>query len=526
MSGPGGSTGKGGGDGLLREAHALQQRGDAPGAVAKYKSFLSKHADHPQAGRVRAVCAQALHQMNRMPEALDVIGGARERDLDDPDVCYVLAQVNYFSGNMDTALSAARRAAELGSDRGPFVGFLITVLQYKGEFDEAARVLDAAWARGMDAPELDSSLAMLAMRLGREEEAIDRITRRLKGGIADPNLRTELGFYLADLLDRTGDYRGAWDAVTKANAFSDRMRMRAMQQRGLRAPSAADFVHSYMRRARATVETLDEPTLSALAPGEEGPEPREDLIFVCGMPRSGTTLVEQILSAHPEAESSGEPAIVAETARSVGFEPKGMARVIESSDPSDWSDAGRAIREAERALAGGARVVVDKQPENDIHAGFLAACAPGASVLLMRRDPRDVAISCYFRNFVMSHEWSTSMWTIMGMQRARLLVHEHWLKLIGEHAPWLNLTLVEYERLVGDPEDEARRLVSHCGLDWDDACLRFAERDRLVTTLLPHQAKQGVYTDSVSRWERYAEFIDDRTHKEMAFQVERFGFAG
>jgi tetratricopeptide (TPR) repeat protein len=517
-------AGADGGNDLLRRAQAHERRGDVVGAIESYKSFLAQHPDHPRAARARAVCAQTMLLSNRLVAALELVNEAPAQEMDDPDLCYVAAQVNAYSGRMDEALDAARRAVSIEPDKAPFIAILVTALLYKGERDEALSVLDGAWARGIDAPELENALAGVAAKVGRVDEAIDRIKRRLKREIRDPKIRVEMGFHLAELLEKRGDYREAWEALGKANAFAERMSMRAQEGTGRRAIPAIGYVKPYVERVRATISVFDGDRLASLAPGEDGPTERPEMIFVCGMPRSGTTLHEQILSAHPDAESAGESNAVFHAKRDLKFGPRRMAAVLDGTERARWSEVGGGILGELRSLAGGSRVVVDKQPGNDEFIGLLAACAPGASVVITRRDPRDVAISCYFRNFVIGHQWATDLRAILGFQRAKLLLHEHWAKVIPEQAPWLRLMTSDYAELVRDPETRARALVAHCGLSWDDACLSFSERDRLVPTLMPGQAKEGIYSGSVARWERYAEFMDEKTLGMFDFLVERFGF--
>ncbi len=193
------------------------------------------------------------------------------------------------------------------------------------------------------------------------------------------------------------------------------------------------------------------------------------------------------------------------------------------------SREGRALRETMRTLArvgdGREAVIVDKTPFNDRRIGVLAAIGPGAKVVLTRRDPRDIALSCFFRNFAGGMEWSADMGWITEMISQRMELHEHLLEVIPQHAPWLSITEARYEDLVCNPEDEARRLVDFMGLEWDPACLRFSDRKRMLPTLDPMQTGQGVYTGSLARWKRFEPVVGgalDGLH-ELA---ERLGYPG
>lgn len=523
-----GKQGKGvGSDRLLRDARALEGKGDIAGAIKKYLSFIAKHPDDPKARRARAVCATRMMGANMLTQARALVEDAPDHELDDPDVCQVVAQVYAYNGMLDEALGAARRAAARDPDRADVVATLVTVLVYKGDHGGAVGALDDAWARGLDSERLDNALAGIAPRVGRIDEAIDRLSARLKGGlgggVGDARMRAELGFHLADLYGTRGDDREAWDAATAANRDAERVRL---QSAGPGGPSLERLLDVFTARLRATIETIDGAALSGLKPDEKGPEDRGGLVFVCGMPRSGTTLVEQIVSAHPDAGSAGESNAVEHARRDLWFVPEHMGQILERTPGKKWSKVGAGIEREIRSRGGDGSVMVDKQPGNDEHIGLLAACAPGARVIITRRDPRDVAVSCYFRNFTMGHEWAADMGAILAVQRAKLEMHEHWLRVIPEHAPWLDVSSVDYASLVSDPEVQSRALIERCGLVWDDACLRFSERERLVPTLMPHQAGRGVYTSSVARWERYVGFMDPAHARELEDQVGRFGFGG
>jgi hypothetical protein len=476
---------------LLRDADARIRAGDHAGAITLYKKFISQHRAHPKASAARTRAAQLSIMLGEHDAAAELIERAGAPARSDPLMMYTLAQAHIGARRLGPAREALEHALAIDPDHAAAIARMAVVLQHQRRWEEALALIESADARGLGSWDLDHAFAELAPRAGRVPQAIDRVRARLTETNLRPEARIELEFVQAQLLEKQGEHAAAWEAVTRANALR-------------RRPFDADAYEAAIGKVKAA---WSPGTLAALAPDADKPEPRPELVFVVGLPRSGTTLVEQILAAHPDAEGSGEPAFIDLIAPGVGLSPDADPASIARVRPDRRARAGRDLLARERKAAGGADgVVIDKQPENDRQLGFLAAAAPGAKVILMRRDPRDVAVSCLFRHFTGGHAWAADPDALARVIAARLDLHAHWLKVMPEHAPWLHLTVADYERVVAEPEAEARRLVGFAGLAWDDACLKFADRPRMVPTLEPMQAGQGVYTGSVARWKRYEPF--------------------
>jgi hypothetical protein len=220
-------------------------------------------------------------------------------------------------------------------------------------------------------------------------------------------------------------------------------------------------------------------------------------VFIVGLPRSGTTLVEQILAGHSKVFSAGEilwaHESLAELCGDHGNsldELRGLTR----------DTAGRvATRHLERlqALQPAALRVADKMPENYMFLGILAAIFPRAKFIHCRRDLRDVAASCWMTHFEQVR-WANDEQHIASRFQQYLRVMEHWRKVLP--VPLLD---VDYEETVADLETVARRLISWCGLDWESACLDFQRVERPVRTASAVQVRQPIFTTSVGRWKNY-----------------------
>lgn len=507
----------------LAEAKQLEQSNDVPGAIKLYKSFLSKHRTHPNALNVRVRTAQLCVMQGNHDDAIKVIqtsGVAGQKNL---MMMYTLAQACAYAGRLHDAHEALELTLKIDPDYPSAIARLATIMQYEGQTDEAIKTIDDAYARGIDAWDIDHTLGELAPKTGRVDEAADKIKKRLEDTSIQGSARIELGFMLSTLLERQKDYTGAWEAAQAANEYKTDGGMGGYTIKGTKRPKVNTGIGSYNKRIEHTMDLFSVETLKTLEPTEKGPESREHMLMISGMPRSGTTLLEQILSAHPLAESAGEAPYLIMASNNLKMNSSPTQQHLDRLSVSKKSKAAADVMKQLHALSESSEYVVDKHPGNDEHIGLLAAIAPGSKMILTRRDPRDVALSCFFRNFALGHGWTNKFESIVDMIEVRLLMHEHWLKVIPEGAPWLGLRVGDYEGIVNDPETQTREIVEFAGLPWDDACLKFSERKRIVPTLQPHQAAQGVYKGSVAKWAPYAECMGESLDRLNAI-CERHGY--
>jgi hypothetical protein len=222
---------------------------------------------------------------------------------------------------------------------------------------------------------------------------------------------------------------------------------------------------------------------------------QQRLVFVVGMPRSGTTLVEQILDAHPDVAGCGELSYLSDLATRLPLSPEPGRETLER-------EALAYLDVAARSAASSARVWVDKAPLNAFHLGWVARLFPDASVVWCRRDARDVALSIFSENFSKTARFATDLSAIACYIEAQHQVMRHWQATLD-----LPILEVAYESLVSDIAAGSRRLIQFCGLEWDDRVSSFHSTGRIVQTPSRWQVRRPAYTDSIGRWRRYERWL-------------------
>ncbi|REJ94608.1 MAG: tetratricopeptide repeat protein [Planctomycetota bacterium] len=431
--------------------------------------------------RLQAALAHARHALRLQPEL--AIAHVAE------------ANVLQARSEVDEAVSALQRAITIDEHSAAAhcqLGFLYIDKQ---NVDEAIRCLETAarlsprdvlpyhylgelHKRGKYhfAPEMTAHLAALST----------------DGGLAGPDASL-LDFTLAAVEEQQGHYDAAFTAYQRGNE-------RLYEQ--LETGGQAFNAERLRRRVDATISVFDQDFFAQR--GEFGSD-SETPIFVIGMPRSGTTLVEQIIASHPEANAAGElgtmQACVAEMRRATGAShpfPDGMT----AANSQLMRQLGQRYLAELTRVGGTATRIVDKMWANFLILGFIAILFPKTRIVHCRRDALDVGLSCYLSNFS-TIAWACRLEDIGRFYREYERLMRHWTDVLP-----MEIHDVQYEDLVAQPAEVSRELIAACGLAWDDRCLEFYKLDRPVQTASRLQVREPIYRSSVDRWKRYAKHLD------------------
>ena len=231
-------------------------------------------------------------------------------------------------------------------------------------------------------------------------------------------------------------------------------------------------------------------------------DPTQVPIFVLGLPRSGTTLVEQILASHPAIYGAGEVKHFARALDALQARDgirAGDPEMIRYLSGHQLSRLGRDYADALATHAPSATRIVDKMPANMLHVGLIRLALPNARIIHVSRHPVDTCFSLFSTLFVEGQLYAYDLEELGRYHRAHQALRQHWREVL---APGSMLE-VRYEDVVDDLEGQARRLIAHCGLAWNDACLSFQTAPRLVQTASASQVRQPIYRSSVGRWRSY-----------------------
>lgn len=427
--------------------------------------------------------AQACLRTGHLQRAVDALFRALAIDPQSVAVHVNLAQALFRRERHEAAEHHARRAIELSPQAGEAWLHLGATLAASGRMEEAAQTfLKAATLPGM-ALAAFSRLAHLRKTTPDSPEWQGLLMLADKADQLPDEPRITLEFALGKARDDLGDHDAAFAHYAEGNRLT---RAQYPYDR------AAHTARAERMRALITPALLTrhaDAGLRGLAP-----------IFVCGLPRSGTTLMEQMLSRHPDVQAGGElPAVF----RAFQANPP-LRAVLEERSPDDSltdDDLTRLGEDYQAYLHGEglrSRHVTDKMPSNHLYAGLLALALPEAKFLIMRRHPLDGLVSNYLQNFGQNQPVSTDLEDLAESWRQFDLNAKHWAAVLPDR-----VQEVSYEALVADPEGQARDVLNFVGLDWHADVLDHTASSRQVNTASVAQVRTPIYGTSVARWQRY-----------------------
>jgi tetratricopeptide (TPR) repeat protein len=425
-----------------------------------------------------------LAELERYDEALTCTDRAIRLKPNDVTFHCARASVLARRKDLETAVAEYRHAIALAPGNiEAWIG-LGWALRLLGRFDEADTCL--ARVRELDPDNLEGvrHLSTTGRSTGDAAE-IERLTLVLGRSDLSPRDRIIAGFALGKLLDNADRYDEAFSRYDAAN--------KACQEMNAAAGNRFDIA-AFRRRVDLLID-YHTPEYFAERPGIN----RSELpVFVVGMPRSGTSLVEQILATHSQVFGAGELHDIGRIADAV----TGNTGTEVAAREGDWVAAARLAElqlERLRRFGRGAQRVVDKMPDNVLQLGLIAVLFPNARVILCTRDAHDLSLSCYFQQFgdgLQSFSYELADCGRRCLEVERLIAH--WQQVLP-----LRVHEVRYEHLIADLEGETRRLIDFLGLAWEPGCLEFYRTERAVTTMSHWQVRQPLYSRSVGRWRHY-----------------------
>lgn len=489
----------------LRQAQAARAAGRFKEAAEAYSALLALRPDLPDTWFNLALMLRGADRPN---EALEAYQEALERRVSGPEEVYLNRAV-IFSDDLARPVEARaelEKALDIRPDYLPALLNLGNLHEDQGERAEAM----AVYGRALEVARPEQCALPLA-RLANTTQFTspdDPLIIRLRDMKVRPQIsagdRAELGFALGRALDEVADYEGAFSAYTDANAASraamgavyDRQGHDAFVEALIAAfPLPSGIEPPPSRTGHALSPT--QPTHPSVSSGSNLSPP----VFILGMFRSGSTLVERILGAHSAVVAGGELVHLPKLVAGIETYPVGAATAS-----SEALEAWRlAYREGVSTARGQGGLITDKRPDNFLHVGLIKALFPEALIIHTVRDARDVCLSNWFLHLDASMAWALDLEDAAHWLKAHDRLMAHWKALYPD------ILTVSYDDLVGDLEGQARRLLEYCRLDWEPQVLDFHSAGGSVRTASVWQIREPIYRRSSGRWRNYENLIERLT---------------
>lgn len=503
----------------FRQALEALQKGQASRAESLLRALIDAH---PEAPGPREVLGLALLRQNQAEAAVAAFEGAVALGLDSAGIQNNLALALSACGRNAEAVKAARRAAGLEPARAELQVNLGNRLKTAGLVDEAI----VAYRRALELkPTLVSvrvSLGSAHAALGHKEAALNcyrealtkdpnnasafyhlalarkaemvslepalvqRFQERLSEGALSSGERILVEAALGTIAEGQEDYDRAFNHYRNFNAA--RREQRVAQGERYDRDAHSRFVDSLI------AAFPERPVEREGEFASERPRP----IFIVGLPRSGTTLVEQILARHESVSAGGELLDLPLLTDAIEDYPQSVAGL----SPERLASLAGRYREALRRIESEAAYVTDKLPNNFLHLGFIARLFPDATVIHCRRDPLDTCLSCFTQNFTRDQAFADDLGDLGAYYQDYRRLMTHWQAAVP-----LALVEVHYETLIADPEEQVRHLLDAIQLPWDPACLQFQEAGNPVLTASQWQVRQALNDRSIGRWRRFEAYL-------------------
>ncbi|MGB5259878.1 MAG: sulfotransferase [Gammaproteobacteria bacterium] len=481
---------------------------DRPGYKPAYLAMARLHAQHGALDKAAEYLNQAKLQF---PDSVDILEALAEVYREHAifgmaDECYgEILQLD--PGNVDARFNHAMLVADtgryeeafaelqkLGNDAPEDTRFPVAeagLREKLGDYEAAQDLILPLIKPEKISAATATIYARLCHRFGDCDNAVNVLERMLPDAALGAKERRSLLFSLGDVHDRLGDYDSAFASYREANSLK------------VYHYDHGRFVQFINRLIQAGNDGLLESD-TAFSSHDASLVP----VFIVGMPRSGTSLVEQILASHPQVYGSGErPEILNIVSNLPSLVGDGITPYPECLAMLPAESFGQMAGQYLNSLGASVqdeKFVTDKLPENYHHLVLIRALFPDSRIIHCVRDPLDTCLSCYFQEFTGYHDYAYDLEDLGRHYR-------EYQRLMRHYRDELKIPMLEvkYEELVNETDRVTRGMLDFCGLDWDERCLRYYETERVVRTASYNQVREPVYTRSVGRWKHYAKYLDD-----------------
>ena len=438
----------------------------------------AKQVDSNNLGLKLAIANLYLKKENNN-EAIIAYNDVLEAQPQNTDAIVNLAQIYEHTGENEKALCYYRKVLELIPGYEHSLAGIASILEKQGKYEEALSIIE---------PTLEHSLNIKVHTIGgrlhsrlKDYKTAETILTNARDMVATDQNRQELLFELGDVLDKQARYDEAFAVYSKANQINHLLFDRNDSQ-------------TYFDNIKSIYCFDKQKNLANSGNHTEQP------IFIIGMPRSGTSLVEQILSSHSQIYGAGELEDIDNILYELDKENTGTAYPlwVDELNSEQLTKKADAYLDRINQLSGNTRYISNKMPHNFLHLGFIHQLFPKAKVIHCKRELKDTAISIYFHQFNSNHPYASDLDDLLFYYQEYEKLMKHW-----EQTTSLNMVTVDYEEIISEPELQSKRLIDFIGLEWEENCLNFYKSTRQVNTPSYHQVRQPIYKSSVNRYQNY-----------------------
>ena len=456
---------------------ALSALGQPDDAVAHFRKAIEIEPDFAEA---HSNLATALKKLGRLDEAVVHFHKAIDIKPDFAEAHSNLGTALSELGRQDDAVAHFRKAIEIEPDHAKAHSNLGTTLSELGRLDEGVAHFRKAIEINPDFAEAHRHLTF-----SKTHSKYDDDIRVMEEIFAQPDIpdeqRMHLAFGLGKSFEDLQQYEKAFEFFAEGNAIKRRTFSFEIKKWRMHFKKQKEIFDDSLFRRHQGVGCTDETP-----------------IFVLGMPRSGTTLIEQILASHPDVHAAGELDVLSKTINS-SFDAKSYPEKVRRVDGDLFERLANEYIHQVREKSKNTRFITDKMPHNFLHIGMIKLMLPNAKIILCRRSPEDTCLSIFKTYFAsVDHTYAYDQIELGKYYSLYRELMEHWHSVLPGF-----IHEIQYEDVVSDQEAQTRALLAHCGLEWNDTCLKFYKTDRPVKTASAAQVRQPIYKDSVQSWMRY-----------------------
>ncbi len=458
---------------------ALYELGKYEGSLARLTKALRANAADPALLYNTGRC---LLKLGKLMEARNSFDSALKISPDDSKTLIARAETARAMNDSASALLSIEQALTLDSKNSFARGFKASLLLDLGQRAEAAKIF-----RDLAENQQEIGEALIGLSQCKTFTSVDGDAEMILAGRTLPGIEPAalslIQFAASKCFDDLGMHDDAFLAATAARKLMPPSKHRDVNLEAVRQAFSREFLQAFP------------------SAGNNSELP----VFIVGMPRSGTSLIEQIIASHPNADGAGELEYLIRIGKSLGAledDPALIAKKMTSWNAAALEQAaGYYLQALARNRSGVARIT-DKMPHNFMLIGLISILFPNAKIIHVKRNAADTCLSIYLNNLRGGHDYANDLAALGKYYRSYTSLMQHWHDVLGSR-----IHLCNYESLVGNPETEIRQMLSYLDLTWDEKCLRFFDTERSVTTFSRGQVREPIYARSIGRWRKYEKHL-------------------